>query len=281
MKLVRFGPKGGEKPGILDRDGQVRDLSGVVADIAPATLAPAELDRLRDIDPASLPVAPEGARLGSCLAGIGKILCIGLNYRMHARETQSAVPAEPMLFMKAVSALNGPYDDVPIPRTSTQTDWEVELGVVIGRPAKYVSEGQALAHVAGYCIIDDVSERDFQKNRSGQFTKGKSCDGFAPIGPWLVTADEIADPQGLALETRVNGKVRQDGRTSDMIFGVAHLISYLSQFMTLHTGDVIATGTPDGVGAGMMPPQFLKAGDVVEMSVTGLGHQRSLFVADD
>lgn len=281
MKLVRFGPKGGEKPGILDRDGQVRDLSGVVADIAPATLAPAELDRLRDIDPASLPVAPEGARLGSCLSGIGKILCIGLNYRMHARETQSAVPAEPMLFMKAVSALNGPYDDVPIPRTSTQTDWEVELGVVIGRPAKYVSEGQALAHVAGYCIIDDVSERDFQKNRAGQFTKGKSCDGFAPIGPWLVTADEIADPQGLALETRVNGKVRQDGRTSDMIFGVAHLISYLSQFMTLHTGDVIATGTPDGVGAGMMPPQFLKAGDVVEMSVTGLGHQRSLFVADD
>lgn len=281
MKLLRFGPKGAEQPGILDDGGQIRDLSGVVEDVAPAVLALEALDRLRDIDPASLPVVPEGARLGPCLAGIGKIMCIGLNYRMHARETQSTVPAEPMLFMKAVSALNGPYDDVAIPRTSAQTDWEVELGVVIGRPAKYVSEAQALNYVAGYCIMDDVSERDFQKNRSGQFTKGKSCDGFAPLGPWLVTADEVPDPQALALSTRVNGEVRQDGRTSDMIFGVAHLISYLSQFMTLHTGDIIATGTPDGVGIGMSPPQFLKAGDVVEMSVTGLGEQRSRFVADD
>jgi len=280
MKLVRFGPKGSEKPGLLDQDGQVRDLSGKVADIGGQALLPEGLKALSGINPADLPLAPKDARLGPCVGGVRKVLCIGLNYRMHAAETSSEVPAEPMLFQKAVSAIGGAYDDIAIPRTSTKTDWEGELGVVIGRPAKYVSEQDALSHVAGYCILNDVSERDFQKMRAGQFTKGKSCDGFAPIGPWLVTADEVPDPQALEVRTYVNDEVRQDGRTADMIHGAAYLVSYLSQFMTLETGDIIATGTPDGVGAGMKPPQFLKEGDVVRISITGLGEQRTRFVAD-
>lgn len=280
MKLVRYGKRGDETPGILDDEGRIRDLSGHVDDIAGCVLEPAGLAKLAKINPAKLPLAPEGQRLGAPVTGIGKILCIGLNYKMHANETGADVPSEPLLFQKAVSAINGPYDDIVIPRTSTKTDWEVELGVVIGAPAKYVSEEDALSHVAGYVILNDVSERDFQKNRAGQFTKGKSCDTFCPIGPWFVTADEIADPQDLTLRTLVNGEVRQNGRSSDMLHSVAKLVSYLSQFMSLLPGDIIASGTPDGVGAGMKPPQFLKAGDEIVMSIDGLGEQRARLVAD-
>ncbi|MGK2742299.1 fumarylacetoacetate hydrolase family protein [Tepidicaulis sp. LMO-SS28] len=280
MKLVRFGARGEERPGLLDGEGRVRDLSGHVDDIGGAVLSSAGLDRLRSIDPEKLPQAPDGARLGAPVAGTGKILCIGLNYKMHAAETGADVPSEPLLFQKAVSAINGPYDDIVVPRTSTKTDWEVELGVVIGSHAKYVSEEEALSYVAGFCILNDVSERDFQKNRAGQFTKGKSCDTFCPLGPWLVTRDEVADPQDLQLQTLVNGETRQDGSSKDMIHSVAYLVSYLSQFMSLHPGDIIASGTPDGVGAGMKPPQFLKAGDEIVMRVSGLGEQRARLVAD-
>lgn len=280
MKLVRFGARGEERPGLLDGEGRVRDLSGHVDDIGGAVLSPEGLTRLRSIDPGKLPLAPEGVRLGAPVAGTGKILCIGLNYKMHAAETGADVPSEPLLFQKAVSAINGPYDDIAVPRTSTKTDWEVELGVVIGSHAKYVSEGEALSHVAGFCILNDLSERDFQKNRAGQFTKGKSCDTFCPLGPWLVTRDEAGDPQDLQLQTLVNGEMRQDGNSKDMIHSVAHLVSYLSQFMSLHPGDIIASGTPDGVGAGMKPPQFLKAGDELVMRVSGLGEQRAKLVAD-
>jgi len=280
MKLVRFGARGEERPGLLDGEGRVRDLSGHVDDIGGAMLSPEGLARLRGIDPEKLPLAPEGARLGAPVAGTGKILCIGLNYKMHAAETGADVPTEPLLFQKAVSAINGPYDDIVVPRTSTKTDWEVELGVVIGSHAKYVSEEDALSYVAGFCILNDVSERDFQKNRAGQFTKGKSCDTFCPLGPWLVTRDEVADPQDLQLQTLVNGETRQDGSSKDMIHSVAHLVSYLSQFMSLHPGDIIASGTPDGVGAGMKPPLFLKAGDEIVMRVSGLGEQRAKLVAD-
>lgn len=280
MKLVRFGARGEERPGLLDGEDRVRDLSGHVDDIGGAALSPAGLDRLRGIDPEKLPLAPDGARLGAPVAGTGKILCIGLNYKMHAAETGADVPSEPLLFQKAVSSINGPYDDIVVPRTSTKTDWEVELGVVIGSHAKYVSEEEALSYVAGFCILNDVSERDFQKNRAGQFTKGKSCDTFCPLGPWLVTRDEVADPQDLQLQTLVNGETRQDGSSKDMIHSVAYLVSYLSQFMSLHPGDIIASGTPDGVGAGMKPPQFLKAGDEIVMRVSGLGEQRARLVAD-
>jgi 2-keto-4-pentenoate hydratase/2-oxohepta-3-ene-1,7-dioic acid hydratase in catechol pathway len=273
MKLVRFGAVGAERPGIVDGAGKVRDLSGILADIDGTVLG--DLGAIAKVDIETLPVAEDGARLGPCLSGIGKIVCIGRNYAEHAKESGSDVPSEPMIFMKATSALNGPYDDVILPRGGVNGDWEVELAIVIGKKAKYVAESEAQDHIAGYCIMNDVSERDFQRNRQGQFTKGKSCDTFAPLGPWLVTRDEIADAQKLRLWTHVNGEVRQDGTTADMVFGVNFLVSYLSQFMTLHPGDVIATGTPSGVAMGMKPPAWLKAGDVMELGIEGLGTQRN------
>lgn len=279
MKLMRVGPLGQEKPAILDKDGKVRDLSGHVADIGGAAISPEGLAKIAAIDPASLPeIAVD--RIGACVAGTGKFICIGLNYSDHAAETGATVPPEPVIFMKATSAICGPNDDVLIPRTSEKTDWEVELGVVIGKTAKYVSEADAMDYVAGYCVSHDVSERAFQTERAGQWTKGKSCDTFGPIGPWLVTKDEIADPQNLKMWLSVNGKMMQDGSSKTMVYGVAHLVSYLSQFMSLHPGDVISTGTPPGVGLGMKPPQFLKAGDVVELGIEGLGTQKQTFKAD-
>ena len=280
MKLLRYGPKGAEKPGMLDADGQIRDLSGIVADIAGEVLTPEGIARLAGIDPATLPLVEGPMRYGPCVGAVGKFLCIGLNYSDHAAETGMAIPKEPILFMKANSAICGPDDDVLIPRGSEKTDWEVELGVVIGKRAKYVTEAGALSHVAGYCVVNDVSERAFQAERGGQWTKGKSCDTFGPIGPWLVTADEVADPQDMSMWLKVNGEMRQDGSTRTMIFGVAHLISYLSQFMSLEPGDVITTGTPPGVGMGMKPPTFLKPGDVVELGIKGLGQQRQEMKAD-
>lgn len=280
MKIVRFGPRGAERPGLLDAAGKVRDLSGHVPDIAGAVLSPDGLARLRSVDPASLPLAPEGVRLGTPLAGIGKIMCIGRNYREHAAELNNDLPAEPLLFMKANSSINGPYDDVLIPRGSVQMDYEAELAVIIGRPAKYVSQADAFSHIAGYAIIDDVSERAFQRDRGGQMTKGKSGDTFAPIGPWLVTADEIADPQNLRIVTQVDGETRQNGTTADMVFPVAELVSYLSQFFTLYPGDVVATGTPSGVAGGMKPPGWVKPGQVVRITIDGLGEQRSRFMAE-
>ncbi len=272
MKLLRYGPRGQEKPGILDADGQIRDLSGVVGDIAGDVLT--RLPDLAKTDVKTLPVVSGNPRLGACVAGTGKFICIGLNYSDHAAETGAKVPPEPIIFMKATSAICGPNDPILIPRTSEKTDWEVELGVVIGKAAKYVSEAEALNHVAGYCVINDVSERAFQTERSGQWTKGKSCDNFGQTGPWLVTPDEVADPQNLGMWLTVNGEKMQNGSTKTMVYGVAHLVSYLSQFFTLHPGDIISTGTPPGVGLGMKPPRFLKAGDVVELGIEGLGQQR-------
>ena len=279
MKLLRFGPRGAEKPGILDADGNIRDLSGIVGDIAGPMLG--DLARLRDLDLSGLPVVDPATRLGACVGGTGKFMCIGLNYADHAAESGMEVPPEPVLFMKASSAICGPNDPIIIPRGSEKTDWEVELGVVIGKPAKYVTEARALDHVAGYCVVNDVSERAFQAERAGQWTKGKSCDNFGQIGPWLVTPDEVADPQNLAMWLTVNGERMQNGSTRTMVYGVAFLVSYLSQFMTLHPGDVISTGTPPGVGLGMKPPRYLKAGDVVELGIEGLGQQRQLCIADN
>ena len=278
MKLVRYGQTGQEKPGLIDANGQLRDLSGQITDIDQGLLA--DLSVLKDIAPDSLPIVSGNPRFGPCVAGVGKFICIGLNYSDHAAETGNPIPKEPVVFMKATSAITGPNDPVRIPRTSVKTDWEVELGVVIGSPAKYVEEADALSHVAGYCVANDVSERSFQIEREGQWTKGKSCDSFGPIGPWLVTRDEIADPQDLRLWCDVNGKRMQDGTTKTMIYGVAHVVSYLSQFMTLQPGDIISTGTPPGVGMGMKPPQYLKAGDVVTLGIDGLGEQRQDVVAD-
>jgi len=280
MKLLRHGPLGQEKPGILAADGSMRDLSGHVADIGGAALTDAALAKLALVDPMSLPVVATGTRLGACVAGTGKFICIGLNYADHAAESGLAVPPEPVIFMKATSAICGPNDPVIIPRGSDKTDWEVELGVIIGTKCKYVSEADALAHVAGYCVSNDVSERAFQTERAGQWTKGKSCDNFGQIGPYLVTRDEVVDPQALSMWLTVNGKKMQNGSTKTMVYGVAHVVSYLSQFMTLHPGDVISTGTPPGVGMGMKPPQYLKAGDVVELSIEGLGQQRQDVIAD-
>ncbi len=280
MKLLRYGEPGQERPGILDETGQIRDLSGLLPDIAGAALDPAALDRLTAVDIAALPRVAGSPRLGPCVAGVGKFICIGLNYSDHAAESGMPVPSEPVIFMKASSAIIGPNDTVSIPRGSEKTDWEVELGVVIGRRAKYVSEADALDSVAGYCVSHDVSERAFQTERSGQWTKGKSCDTFGPIGPWLVTKDEIADPQNLAMWLTVNGQTMQHGSTRTMVFGVAALVSYLSQFMSLLPGDIISTGTPPGVGLGMKPPRYLKAGDIVELGIEGLGSQRQLFAAD-
>lgn len=280
MKLLRHGPSGAEKPGLLHSDGTIRDLSGLVPDIGGAVLSDAGIAMLRGIDPASLPVVAADTRLGPCVAGTGKFICIGLNYADHAAESGMAVPPEPVIFMKATSAICGPNDPIIIPRGSQKTDWEVELAVIIGTKAKYVSEDQALAHVAGYAVSNDVSERSFQTERAGQWTKGKSCDNFGQLGPWLVTRNEVADPQALPMWLTVNGAKVQDGSTTTMVYGVAHLVSYLSQFMTLHPGDVISTGTPPGVGMGMKPPRFLKAGDVVELGIAGLGQQRQDVIAD-
>lgn len=272
MKLLRYGPRGQEKPGLLDADGNIRDLSGVIGDLAGEVLI--GLDRLKSIDPATLPKVEGNPRLGACVAGTGKFICIGLNYADHAAESGLQVPPEPVIFMKATSAICGPNDPILIPRGSEKTDWEVELGVVIGKAAKYVSEADALTHVAGYCVINDVSERAFQTERAGQWTKGKSCDNFGQTGPWLVTPDEVPDPQNLPMWLTVNGQSMQDGSTRTMVYGVAHVIAYLSQFFTLHPGDIISTGTPPGVGMGKKPPHYLKAGDVVELGIEGLGTQK-------
>ena len=274
MKLVRYGEMGAEKPAMVDTDGKIRDLSAHIDDITGATLNPATLDSLRNIDPACLPEIDSAVRLGACVGNIGKFMCIGLNYSDHAAETGSDIPEHPILFMKATSAVVGANDTVMLPRNSVKTDWEVELGVVIGTACKYVSEEDALDYVAGYFIANDVSERHFQAKLTGQWTKGKSCDTFGPIGPWLVTADEVADPQNLDMSLDVNGKRMQTGNTSTMIFTVAQCISHLSQLMTLQPGDVISTGTPPGVGLGMKPPVFLKAGDVMDVRIAGLGEQR-------
>jgi len=280
MKLIRFGNPGEEKPGLIDAGGTARDLSAIVPDIAGATLSDEGLAALRAVDPASLPEVPADARLGACVGGTGKFICIGLNYSDHAAEAGMQVPEEPIIFHKATSAICGPNDPIIIPRGSEKTDWEVELAVIIGRRAKYVSEEEALDYVAGYAVTNDVSERAFQIERSGQWTKGKSCDNFGQIGPWLVTRDEVADPQNLAMWLTLNGETMQNGSTRTMVFGVAHLVSYLSQFMSLHPGDVISTGTPPGVGMGMKPPRYLRPGDVVELGIEGLGSQRQEAVAD-
>lgn len=280
MKLLRHGPEGQERPGLLDASGTIRDLSGIVPDIAGEVLSDAGLARIAALAPETLPAVPAGTRIGPCVAGIGKFICIGLNFSDHAAETGATVPPEPIFFMKATSAVCGPDDDIWIPRGSIKTDWEVELAVVIGRRAKYVSQDEALSCIAGYAVCNDVSERAYQMERSGQWTKGKSCDRFGPIGPWLVTRDEVADPQDLAMWLKVNGQTMQNGSTRTMVYGVAHLVSYLSEFFTLEPGDVISTGTPPGVGLGMKPPRFLNAGDVVELGIAGLGAQRQLFVDD-
>ncbi len=278
MKLLRYGPAGQEKPGMLAADGTLRDLSGTVADIAGDVISPEGLERLRAIDPQSLPVVEGEPRLGPCVAGLQKIVCIGLNYSDHAAETGAEPPEEPIIFAKALNALCGPNDDVEMPRGSTALDWEVELAVIIGKKTKYVSEAEAMDHVAGFAIMNDVSERNFQTKRSGQWTKGKSHDTFGPLGPWLVTRDEVAAPHNLDMWLDVNGERRQTGNSNTLIFNVPYVIAYLSQFMTLMPGDVISTGTPPGVGMGMKPPQYLKPGDVMTLSIAGLGEQRQTVV---
>jgi 2-keto-4-pentenoate hydratase/2-oxohepta-3-ene-1,7-dioic acid hydratase in catechol pathway len=279
MKLLRYGPAGQEKPGLLDRDGKIRDLSGVVGDINGDALAPASLDRLRRLDPATLPLVSGSPRLGACVGGVSKVLAIGLNYRLHAQEAGMPIPSEPIFFLKATSSICGPNDDVIIPRGSVKTDYEVELAIVIGSTARYVDIKDAKKHIAGYCIVNDVSEREYQIERGGQWTKGKSCDTFCPMGPWVVTADEIADAGKLQVKTEVNGELRQNSNSADLIFGIEHIVSYCSQFMTLNPGDVIPTGTPSGVAMGFKPPKFLKAGDVMRLSVEGLGEQTQRLVA--
>jgi ureidoglycolate lyase len=281
MKLLRYGQIGSEKPGVLGNDGEIRDLSGLITDIDASVLSDQALQKLRDADFSKLPVVSGDPRIGACVGNIGKMICIGLNYSDHAAETGATPPPEPIIFMKVNSAICGPNDDVRIPKTSAKTDWEVELGFVIGKKAKYVSEAEAMDHVAGYCIVNDVSERSFQAERSGQWTKGKSCDTFGPTGPWMVTRDEIPDPQNLKMTLDVNGKRYQDGSTNTMIFGVKFLVHYLSQFFTLHPGDVISTGTPPGVGLGVKPnPVFLKIGDEMHLSIEGLGEQHQKCIAD-
>lgn len=280
MKLVRFGVPGQERPGIVDSRGRIRDLSAHVEDIALGTLSDAGLRRLADLDIENLPVVPDGTRLGPCVGRVGKMICVGLNYSDHAAESNMAVPTEPVLFMKATSAIVGPNDDVRIPPDAEKVDWEVELGVVIGREARYVARSQALEYVAGYCVVNDVSERAYQLERGGQWDKGKGCDTFGPLGPWLVTRDEIADPQALRLWLEVDGKRYQDGNTRTMIFDVATLVSYISQFMSLQPGDVISTGTPPGVGMGQKPtPIYLHAGQTMRLGIDGLGDQRQQTVA--
>jgi len=278
MKLVRYGERGAEKPGAIDENGDLRDLSGVIADIAGDVLA--NLDQLKSLDLSTLPKVDGTPRLGACVGRPSKFMGIGLNYSDHAAETGLKVPSEPALFMKAISAICGPNDPIIVPRGSTKTDWEVELGVVIGKAAKYVDKADALDHVAGYCVINDVSERAFQIEMEGQWCKGKGCDNFGPVGPYLVTADQVPDPQNLKMWLDLNGVRKQDGSTATMAYGVAHLVSYLSRFFTLHPGDIISTGTPPGVGMGQKPPRFLKAGDVVTLGIEGLGEQRQDVVDD-
>ncbi len=280
MKLLRYGRAGSERPALMDDTGHLRDLSGHLDDVNGDVLAPDSLARLAAIDPETLPRVSGSPRIGPCVGDVGKFLCIGLNYRDHAEEAGMPIPQHPILFLKANSAICGPNDDLTLPRGSVATDWEVELGVVIGTRCKYVSEADALNYVAGYCVVNDVSERDFQIKLTGQWTKGKSCDNFGPIGPWLVTTDAVGDPQALRLTCDINGTQRQNGTTSTMIFSVAQIISHLSQLMTLHPGDVISTGTPPGVGMGMKPPVYLRSGDVVECAIEGLGTQRQVVVDD-
>jgi 2-keto-4-pentenoate hydratase/2-oxohepta-3-ene-1,7-dioic acid hydratase in catechol pathway len=274
MKLMRYGAKGAEKPALVDDHGRVHDLSGVLPDITASTLEPHNLDRLRKLDIASLPVVAQPGRIAPPWSGMGKFLCIGLNYSDHAAETGAAIPKDPIIFLKPTRALVGPNDAVVLPQGSVKTDWEVELGVVIGTKARYVSEADALKHVAGYCVVNDVSEREYQIERGGTWDKGKGCDTFGPVGPWMVTADEIENPQELAMFLDVNGKRCQNGSTKTMIFGVANLVSYCSRFMTLYPGDLISTGTPPGVGLGMKPPTYLKAGDEMHVGIAHLGEQR-------
>ena len=282
MKLLRIGARGAERPALIDAQGQVRDLSGVIPDITADTLRPENLRRLQQIDPATLPVLPQPARIGTPWSQVGKFICVGLNYADHAAESNLPVPAEPVLFTKANSAVVGPNDPVVMPQGSVKTDWEVELGVVIGKRARYVSEEEALDHVAGYCVVNDVSEREYQLERGGTWDKGKGCDTFGPIGPWMVTKDEVPDPQVLNLWLEVNGRRWQDGNTRTMVFGVRQLVSYISRFMTLEPGDLISTGTPPGVGLGAKPqPVYLKAGDVMRLGIEGLGEQRQAVYAWD
>ena len=280
MKLLRYGPAGRERPGLVDSRGQIRDLTGKVPDIAGDSLLPDGLALISGLAVEELPVIVDHQRLGPCVGQVGKMVCIGLNYSDHAEEAGMDPPAEPILFMKATSAICGPNDDVRLPPGSQKADWEVELGVIIGKPARYVTAGQAFDHVAGYCVVNDLSERDYQMNRGGQWVKGKSCDTFGPIGPWLVTADEIADPQDLRLWLEVDGVRHQDGSTSTMIFGVAELVSYVSQFMSLQPGDVISTGTPPGVGLGLKPPRYLAVGNEIRLGIDGLGEQRQQVIAE-
>jgi 2,4-diketo-3-deoxy-L-fuconate hydrolase len=280
MKLLRYGPPGKEKPGLLDKSDQLRDLSSVIPDLAGHHLSTPSLDRIAALNPNTLPAVSGQHRLGPCVSHSGKFICIGLNYSDHAAEAGMALPAEPVVFMKATSAICGPNDNVVIPRHSQKTDWEVELGVVIGSHAKYTSEANALSHVAGYCVINDLSERAFQLESTGQWTKGKSADTFGPVGPWLVTKEEVPDPQNLPMWLKVNGHQYQNGTTKTMIFTVAHIVSYLSRFMSLHPGDIISTGTPPGVGMGQKPQAFLKPGDKIQLGIQGLGEQNQNVIAD-
>jgi 2,4-diketo-3-deoxy-L-fuconate hydrolase len=279
MKLLRYGERGREKPGLLGPRGEIRDLSGTIQDVGGDALLPESLDRLRHLDVGSLPELPGTVRIGACVGAVGKFICIGLNYSDHAAESGMKMPVEPILFMKATSAVSGPNDNIIIPRGSQKTDWEVELGVVIGTPAKYVNEANAMAHVAGYCVVNDLSERAFQLEGTGQWVKGKSADSFGPIGPWLVTADEVPDPQNLELWLEVDGRRYQKGTSQKMVFGVAYLVSYISRFMSLQPGDVISTGTPPGIGMGQTPPVFLQPGNRVRLGVSGLGEQSQVAIA--
>lgn len=281
MKLLRYGPPGRERPGLLDQEQKVRDLSGVIDDVAGEALLPETLSSIRSHDIASLPIVDEPVRIGPCVGRVGKFICIGLNFADHAAETGMAIPEEPIVFFKATSAITGPFDDVVLPRGSTKTDWEVELGVVIGKTAKYVDEDDAFAHVAGYCVVNDLSERAFQLEGTGQWVKGKSCDTFGPIGPYLVTTDEVADPQDLEMWLEVDGRRYQDGTSATMVRGVAFLVAYLSRFMSLRPGDIISTGTPPGVGMGLVPPRYLAAGSVMRLGIGGLGIQEQRVVASD
>lgn len=276
MKLLRLGPLGQERPALLHSDGTYRDLSDVVPDIAGDTLTPDGLEKLRAVNPATLPEIDANTRVGACVGQVGKFICIGLNYADHAEESGMEVPSEPVIFMKATSAICGPNDDVVLPKGAEKGDWEVELGVVIGKPAKDISEAEALEHVAGYCVINDLSERAFQLEHGGQWVKGKSADTFGPTGPWLVTRDEVEDPSKLSMWLELNGERVQDGSTKTMVFGVAHVVSYLSRYMSLQPGDIISTGTPPGVGLGMTPPKFLKAGDEMRLGIEGLGEQHQV-----
>lgn len=280
VKLLRYGPVGDEKPALLDSAGKIRCLAAFVDDIAGPALSDAGLDAIRSLDASTLPGISENSRIGPCVGRVGKFICIGLNYSDHAAEAGLAVPKEPEVFLKATSAICGPYDNIVRPRNSTKVDWEAELAIVVGRHAVYISEGEAEEYIAGYCVSNDVSERTFQMERGSQWDKGKGCDTFGPIGPWLVTRDEVGDPSNLRLWLEVNGRCYQDGSTRTMIFKPAHIVSYLSQFMSLWPGDIISTGTPPGVGMGQKPPEYLKTGDVVELGVEGLGRQRQVVVAE-